>query len=92
MSCVNQKGFFEDTPRDDDDEFRFNDALTHTVHLRFSEMTEINLNIHEEVSILLTALLQIKDFFLLKNIDNFLISPQKHMLWVLIRCASLRRF
>ena len=30
--------------------------------------------------------------FHLKNIDIFLISPRKHMLWVLIRSASLRHF
>ena len=31
-------------------------------------------------------------FFQLKSTDIFLIFPQKHMLWVLIRSASVRRF
>ena len=31
-------------------------------------------------------------FFQFKSIDIFLISPQKHMLWVLIRSPSLRHF
>ena len=33
-----------------------------------------------------------KMFFRSKNIDIFLISPRKHMLWVLIRSASVRCF
>ena len=33
-----------------------------------------------------------KAFFHPKNADIFLISQQKHMLWVLIRSASVRRF
>ena len=33
-----------------------------------------------------------KAFFHPKNADIFLISPQKHMLWVLIRSASVRHF
>ena len=31
-------------------------------------------------------------FFQSKSTDIFLISPQKHMLWVLIRSALVRRF
>ena len=33
-----------------------------------------------------------KALFHLKNADIFLISQQKHMLWVLIRSATVRRF
>ena len=39
-----------------------------------------------------TALVKALFFFQSKSIDIFLISPRKHMLWVLIRSASPRRF
>ena len=38
------------------------------------------------------ALVKAFFFFQSKSIDIFLISPQKHMLWVLIRNTSVRRF
>ena len=37
-------------------------------------------------------LLFVRCFFQSKSIDIFLISPRKHMLWVLIRSASARHF
>ena len=42
--------------------------------------------------IVLQSSQQIRHFFHPKSADIFLISQQKHMLWILIRSASLRRF
>ena len=67
------------------------DIITDNYHIPLDVLIAV-VSTHKRFIVLTLGKALDKMFFESKSIDIFLTFPQKHMLWVLIRSASVRRF